>query len=146
MHRNKAMNERRRERIGQPRPIHPHAWLWEPLETDPTFVLRSMFGAKAAYLEGKLMLCFCAGEEPWRGVLLCTDRSHHASLLAEFPVLAPHAILPKWLYLPEAAPAFERLTGQIVAHARRRDPRLGVTPKPRKKRKPARRSPARERP
>ena len=29
--------------------IHPYAWLWEPLEDDASFVLRSMFGAKAAY-------------------------------------------------------------------------------------------------
>jgi hypothetical protein len=28
-----------------------------------------MFGAKAAYLDGKLMLCFVAGDEPWQGVL-----------------------------------------------------------------------------
>src|SRR5262245_10956509 len=64
---------------------HRYEWLWEPLDGDATFVLRSMFGAKAAYLDGKLMLCFCAGEEPWRGVLACTAREHHAALLAEFP-------------------------------------------------------------
>ena len=87
--------------MGRTRRVHPYQWLWEPLEDDPTFVLRSMFSGKATYFGGKLMLYFTAGEEPWRGVLVCTDRVHHVSLLAEFPELAPHPILPKWLYLPE---------------------------------------------
>ena len=79
----------------QVRRVHPHAWLWETLESDPTFVLRAMFGAKAVYLDGKLMLCFCSGEEPWRGVLISTDRARHAALRVDFPSLAPHPILPK---------------------------------------------------
>jgi hypothetical protein len=118
------------------RPVHPHQWLWEPLETDPTFVLRSMFGAKAVYLDGKLMLCFCAGEEPWRGVLIGTDRTHHASLRTEFPEIAPHPILAKWLYLPESAESFERAAARLVALVRRRDARIGVIPKAKKKRQP----------
>ncbi|MDQ5977872.1 MAG: hypothetical protein QG602_844 [Verrucomicrobiota bacterium] len=116
---------------------HRYAWLWEPLETDATFVLRAMFGAKAAYLDGKLMLCFCAGEEPWRGLLACTAREHHAALLAELPALSPHPILPKWLYLPEAADSFESVAAKLVALARRRDARLGVTPQPKKRKKAA---------
>ncbi len=113
------------------RVVHRHAWLWEPMERDPRFLLRSMFGAKAAYLDGKLMLCFCAGEEPWRGLLVCTDRTHHAALRADFPVLTPHPILPKWLYLPEAADAFDRTGPRLVALALHRDARLGVSPRPR---------------
>lgn len=114
------------------RPVHPQQWLWEPLENDPSFVLRAMFGAKAVYLDGKLMLCFCASEEPWRGLLVCTDRSHQAALRADFPELTPHPILPKWLYLPESADAFERSAPRLVALARRRDPRIGVVPQPKK--------------
>lgn len=127
-----------RERPDQPhraRLVHRYAWLWEPLEMDATFVLRSMFGAKAAYLDGRLMLCFTAGEEPWRGVLVCTDRVHHAALQAEFAELAPHPILPKWLYLPETADTFERTAARLVGLARRRDPRLGVVPQPKKRRR-----------
>jgi hypothetical protein len=105
------------------------------MEEDPTFVLRAMFGAKAAYLAGRLMLCFCASEEPWRGVLVCTDRAHHAALVAEFPELAAHPILPKWLYLPEVADSFERTAVRLVSLARRRDPRIGVTPQPKKSRR-----------
>ena len=125
----------REQPMGKTRRVHPYQWLWEPLEDDPTFVLRPMFGGKAAYLDGKLTLYFTAGEEPWRGVLACTDRVHHASLLAEFPELSPHPILPKWLYLPESADSFERVAERLVALARRRDPRLGVSPQPKKRKR-----------
>ena len=125
---------------GPVRVVHRHQWLWEPLQTDPTFLLRSMFGAKAVYLEGRLMLCFCAGDEPWQGVLVCTERAHHPALLAEFPELFPHPILPKWLYLRETADAFETIAERLVRLARQRDPRLGITPQPRKKQRPGRTS------
>ena len=88
---------------------------------------------KAVYLDGLLMLCFSAKTEPWRGVLICTDHKHHAALIAEFPVLVPHPVLPKWLYLPESADNFERTAERLVALARRRDPRLGVVPQPKKR-------------
>lgn len=116
------------------RAIHPLQWLWEPLESDRTFVLRSMFGAKAAYLDGKLMLCFCQRPEPWHGMLVCTAHEHHASLLAEFPALSVHPILPKWLYISSSSAAFDRTGEALVRRARQRDPRLGILPKPRKKR------------
>lgn len=117
------------------RAVHRHAWLWEPLELDPTFVLRAMFGAKAVYLGGRMVLCFCAGEEPWRGLLVCTDRTRHAALLADFPALSPHPILPKWLYLPEAGASFESDATRLVALARQRDPRIGIEPGRRKQKR-----------
>jgi hypothetical protein len=120
--------------LAKARRVHPHQWLWETLEADPSFILRPMFGTKAVYLDGKLMLCFCAGDEPWRGVLIGTDHAHHASLRAEFPEISPHPILSKWLYLPESAGSFERAATRLVALVRRRDARIGVTPKPKKKR------------
>jgi hypothetical protein len=125
--------------ISKTRRVHPYQWLWEPLETDPTFLVRPMFGGRAVYLDGKLMLYFSAGEEPWRGVLVSTERAHHAALLAEFSVLSPHPILPKWLYLPESADRFESVAERLVALARRRDPRLGVSPKPKRGRRSAKR-------
>ena len=121
--------------ISKTRRVHPYQWLWEPLETDPTFLVRPMFGGRAVYLDGKLMLYFSAGEEPWRGVLVCTERAHHAALLAEFSVLSPHPILPKWLYLPESADRFESVAERLVTLTRRRDPRLGVNPQPRKRKR-----------
>lgn len=110
--------------------VHPYAWLWEPLESEPSFVLRTMFGTKAVYLGGRMVLCFSAKEEPWRGLLICTDRAHHASLVKQFPVLVPHPILPKWLYLPEAVPSFEAMASRMVALVRARDPRIGIEPNP----------------
>jgi hypothetical protein len=112
--------------------VHPHAWLWQPLEADPTFVLRSMFGAKAAYLGGRLMLCFCSREEPWRGVLVCTDRSHHVKLREALPALVPHPVLPKWLYLSEGVEQFEPAAIRLVEMAQKRDPRLGILPRVKK--------------
>lgn len=121
--------------FGQARPVHPHQWLWEPLESEPSFVLRSMFGCKAVYLDGKITLCFSARKEPWRGVLVATDQARHAALRAEFPAFAPHPILAKWLYLPEAADGFERMAAAVVMLVRRRDPRIGIVPKDRKTRR-----------
>lgn len=118
------------------RKIHPHAWLWEPLEIDATFVLRTMFGAKAVYLDGRNVLCFCDGDEPWRGLLVPTDRAHHDALRAQFPALSPHPILGKWLYLPESADSFERDATALVRLARARDLRVGITPKARNSRRP----------
>ncbi len=128
-----------RDRPPVARVIHRYAWLWEPLESEPGFVLRSMFGAKAVYLDGKIVLCLSTGEEPWCGLLLPTDRAHHAALCAEFPALSIHPVLGKWLYLPESAAAFERTATALVQLIRRRDPRLGVVPpKKRKSARPAR--------
>lgn len=120
--------------FGKIKKIHPFAWLWEPLEGDPGFFLRPMFGGKAAYLDGKLMLFFMANDDPaWRGVCVCTGYEWHASLMAEFPELAPHSILSKWLFLPEENDRFESLAEKFVALARRRDPRIGVIGKPKRK-------------
>jgi hypothetical protein len=133
--------------IGKPKRVHPYQWLWEPLEADPTFVLRPMFGGRAAYLDGRLMLYFTAGQEPWRGVLVCTDHGHHAALIAEFPDLSPHPVLPKWLYLAESADRFEPVAERLVALAKRRDPRLGVLSRLKKRKQGARSSsPRRRRP
>lgn len=122
----------RRDTLGKPIKLHPYRWLWEPLEGDPGFVLRPMFGGKAAYLDGMLYLYFSAKLEPWRGLLVCTDRGRQPALLAEFPALEPHPILPKWLYLSEGKDVFEAVAERLVELARRRDPRLGVIPSPRK--------------
>jgi hypothetical protein len=121
--------------IGKTRRVHPYQWLWEPLESDPTFLLRPMFGGKAVYLDGRLTLYFSAKQEPWRGVLACTDRVHHASLRADHPELSPHPILPKWLYLPESADCFERVAERLVALAKRHDSRLGVSPQPKRRKR-----------
>ncbi len=129
----------RRDFDGPPRraaskPTHRYAWLWEELEADASFVLRGMFGGKALYLDGRMQLVFFTKEEPWCGVLVCTDRPSHASLRAEFPELSPHPVLPKWLYLPEAADGFERTGQRLAALVLRRDARIGVESTSRRRR------------
>ncbi|HVU18625.1 MAG TPA: hypothetical protein VHD32_17105 [Candidatus Didemnitutus sp.] len=119
-----------------------HHWIWAPLENDPTFVLRSMFGSKAVYLQGRILFAFCEGEEPWRGVLVATDRAHHDSLRREVRGLTTHSILGKWLYLPEESDAFESSARQLVRLVQARDPRIGVLPKPRKRKLSRSRNPS----
>ena len=113
---------------------HPYAWLWDPLEDEPTFILKSMFGAKAAYLDGKLQLLFMAKQEPWRGVFVATDRQHQESLIKEFPALSPHAVISKWLCLQETADDFETVAQRLVILVRQRDARIGVEGSPKKTR------------
>lgn len=108
--------------------VNRHRWLFEALEDLPTFQERRMFGSLAGYFNGLLVLALCDGEEPWRGVLVPTERDSHPALLAEFPALAPHPVLGKWLYLPEAAASFERDAQSIIERIRRLDPRIGVLP------------------
>lgn len=105
---------------------HPYAWLWEPLEDDASFILKSMFGAKAVYLNGRCQLIFFAKQDPWRGVLVCTEREHQESLIQQFSSLSPHPVLPKWLYLAETADDFESTAQRLVTLVSRRDPRIGV--------------------
>lgn len=124
---------------GRVQTVHPFAWLWEPLEPDPSFVLRTMFGTKAVYILGKLTLCFAARTEPWRGVLVCTDKDQHAALCHEMTALAPHPVLPKWLYLPEASTEFDAIAQRLVRLVRQRDPRIGIVPAHKKTRAALRR-------
>lgn len=115
--------------------VHPLAWAIEPLENEPTLVVRPMFGGKAVYLHGRFVLFLAAKAEPWRGVLVPTLREHHAALIAAKPSLAPHSVLGKWLYLPESVATFERDAAWLVARVRARDPRIGIEPgaKPRRR-------------
>lgn len=114
---------------------HPLEWLTEPLLSEPTFVLKSWFGGKTIMLHGMHHLFLSTQGEPWQGVLVCTFHEHQESLRAEFPSLVQHPILKKWLYLPESAPTFERDAQRLVGLVRTRDPRLGIPPSPRKKRR-----------
>ncbi len=107
-------------------------WLAEPLEDEPSLIIKPMFGALAYYLRGMLVLVLSDRTPPWKGVLLPTERESHEALMDEFPALAPHPILGKWLYLPVATEDFESIAADIVQAISERDPRIGVEPKPRK--------------
>lgn len=113
---------------------HAFEWLADPLRDLPGFELKSWFGGRMIILDELRTLFLTTQDEPWQGLLVCTDHEHQPSLLAEFPGLRPHTVLKKWLYLPEASEHFESTARRLVQLVRARDPRLGVPPAPRKKR------------
>ncbi len=110
-------------------------WLAEPLEDEPSLIKKPMFGALAYYLRGRLVLVLSDREPPWSGVLLPTEKEFQETLIKDYPALASHPILGKWLYLPISDKDFEGVAQDIVTAILEGDPRIGVEPKPRKKRK-----------
>ncbi len=118
------------DREFKPHPLH---WVVEPLINETSYIEKPMFGARGCYLHGQLVLVLASrGREPWKGLLIPTEREHHASLIDEFPELRVHPILGKWLYLQEDTEEFEELASRLVILMARDDPRIGVVPKPRK--------------
>ncbi|AVF40791.1 hypothetical protein [Pandoraea apista] len=111
-------------------------WVFEPFESEETYLSRKMFGADVAYVHGMQCLCVIDRDAPWDGLLVCTSHVHHASLIAEMPALRPHPVLGKWLYLPQGEAEFESVAQRLTAHVLAGDPRIGVEPKPRKPRRP----------
>lgn len=110
-------------------------WILDPLEQDANYVRRKMFGCDAAYLDDRLYLVVADRDEPWNGVMVCTSHERQAALMADIPSLNPHPELGKWLYLPQTDEAFEAIAAQLVDLALARDPRLGVVPKPKARRR-----------
>ncbi|WP_433695667.1 hypothetical protein [Paraburkholderia phenoliruptrix] len=108
-------------------------WVFDPLNDDAGFMRKRMFGFEAAYMDGLLCLSVGNGEEPWNGLLVCTSRERHADLVREFPELAPHPVLGKWLYLSQRNEDFEAIAGTLVKLVSRRDSRIGVEPGAKKK-------------
>lgn len=120
---------------GRAAAAHPLDWLLEPLESHPGYFRRKMFGCEAAYLNGRLMLVLAAGEEPWNGLLIATAREQHPALQAQWNALRPHPVLGKWLYLPQDNDAFDTTAAAIVERVLHGDPRIGVAPRPRKRKR-----------
>ncbi|HTJ93093.1 MAG TPA: hypothetical protein VL424_08285 [Pararobbsia sp.] len=115
------------------RRVSPLFWVFESLEDDPGFTTKKFFMFDAAYLDGLLYLAVNVGEEPWNGLVVCTSHEQHASLIDEFPELAAHPVIGKWLYLPQTHPDFESIAHRLARLALRRDTRMGVEPGSRKR-------------
>lgn len=115
----------------------PHSlhWIVEDIAEDPSYLEKPMFGCRACYHRGRMKLLLADQSEPWSGLLLPTEREHHASVLAEFPDLEVHPILGKWLYLSQQHEDFESLCGAIVGRVKADDPRFGILPGEGKKRR-----------
>jgi hypothetical protein len=101
---------------------------------EASFVLRPMFGCLACYLHGRLVVLLADRRPPWRGVLFPTERDAHRPLRSEFPALAPHPVLGKWLFLADGTDDLESVGAALVGRAIANDPRLGVEPKPKRRR------------
>jgi hypothetical protein len=115
------------------KPRNPLLWIFEPLEDDTRLIRKKLFSFDAVYLDGLLYLAVSNGKEPWNGLLVCTSYEHHAALTAQFPQLVSHPVLGKWLYLSQLHADFESIAPELVELALKRDPRLGVEPKPKRK-------------
>ena len=120
-------------------------WILEPFERLPTFFTKRMFGGLAAYLFERQMLVLVEPTKTrrwtWHGVLVCTGREHHISIRAEFPALAPHAVLGKWLFVDSTHPDFEPIMQGVARRMAGNDLRFGIRPRvaaPRAGRKSAR--------
>ena len=122
----------RKQRAPRPNSL---LWVFDPLERDPGYLLKKMFGCDAAYLDGQLCLVAADRDAPWDGLLVGTSQAHHASLISDIPRLQPHAVLGKWLYIPQQDEAFEAIAQQLVSLTLARDPRIGVAPSPRPSRR-----------
>lgn len=103
-------------------------WVFDPLEQVDDYMRRKMFGCDAAYVGGRLCLAVVDRDEPWDGLLVCTAKEHHATLIEAAPGLRPHPILGKWLYIPESDERFEAVAALMVELVRHGDARIGVEP------------------
>jgi hypothetical protein len=64
------------------------------------------------------------GRWKWHGVLICTEHAQQPSILEEFPQLAPHDILKKWLYIDSRHEDFEQTMERVAKAIARDDQRL----------------------
>ncbi len=113
-------------------------WIFQPFESHSSFFTKNMFGGLAAYLFGRQMLLLVeptkTGRWTWHGVLVCTEYAHQSSIIEEFPQLAPHEVLKKWLYLDSRHDDFEPTMERVAKAIARNDERFGIHPRVRRER------------
>jgi hypothetical protein len=113
-------------------------WICDAFATHHSFFTKRMFGGLAVYVFERLMLVLVeptrTGRWTWHGVLVCTERDHHAGIVRDFPAVAPHDVLRKWLFIDSSHPDFEPTMERMARAVARNDPRFGVAPRAGKKR------------
>lgn len=109
-----------------------HEWIFQEFEGEPSFLTKRMFGGLAAYLFGRLMMLLVeptkSGRWHWHGALVCTDYTRQPAIIDEFPQLAPHEILKKWLYIDSTSAEFEPTMERVAKAMARNDVRFGIDP------------------
>ena len=113
-------------------------WILDAFEGHATFFTKRMFGGLAAYLVDRQMLVLVeptkTGRWKWHGVLVCTEHAHQPSIRAEFPALAPHAVLRKWLFVDSTHSNFESTMERVARRMAKNDARFGIVPRERARR------------
>ena len=107
-------------------------WIFAAFDEEPSFVTRPMFSGLAAYVFGRMMLVLVepskTGRWEWHGVLVCTDFDRQVAIQAEFPRLAPHDALKKWLYIDSHDEHFTTTITGVAGAIARNDERFGIEP------------------
>lgn len=116
---------------------HPYPEVEEILSRHREYSRRSMFGVMTAYIGESLVMGFSVQphDPVWDGVLLPCERTAHALIVEEFPDCVPHQMLPKWLFLPGNSENLESNVRDIARYIARGDPRFGIVPPTKKKKK-----------
>ena len=113
-------------------------WILQEFVDHASFFTKRMFGGLAVYLFGRQMMLLVeptkTGRWKWHGVLICTEYAHQPAIIEEFPQLAPHDGLKKWLYIASLHDDFEPTMDRVAAAIARDDQRFGIHPHPRKER------------
>jgi hypothetical protein len=113
-------------------------WIFQVFEDHPSFFTKRMFGGLAAYLFGRMVMVLVeptrTGRWKWHGVLICTEHAQQPAIIKEFPQLAPHDILKKWLYIDSRHEDFESTMESVAKAIAQDDQRFGVLAHPRKER------------
>jgi len=101
--------------------------------------IKNMFGNHSLYIGDKIYLATRHKEKnPLdNGIWVGTKVEHHESLQKQFPSLTNIRTynIKKWLLLPVDAEDFEEVAIEICELIKSGDPRVGVVPKPKKKKK-----------
>jgi hypothetical protein len=125
-------------------------WIFRAFEDHPSFFTKRMFGGLAVYLFGRQMMVLVeptrTGRWKWHGVLICTEHAHQPAIIEEFPQLAPHDILKKWLYIDSRHEGFEPTMERVAEAIKRDDQRFGIHPHPKKEKGKVRSGSRRQKP
>lgn len=119
--------------------VYFNEWVFEPFYDDPGAEFRLMFGCKALYYYGKLILVLSESDDDvrWQKLFFPCEREQHAQVMELYPALTPHEVLGKWLSISLDHSDFEELVVDISKRLMRRDKLFGVIPQPKKKRNKA---------
>ena len=98
-----------------------------------------MFGVHCLYIGEKAFLATRKREKAPEdnGIWIGTSAEHLPSLQAQFPDLRPLVSHPikKWILIPEDSDTFEETATSVCELIKAGDPRIGVLPKSKKKKR-----------